>query len=117
MRITLPWPPKVLSPNSRAHWRRKYAASLKCRRLAYYTATMASADQREHVRDSLTLKMTLTFLPPDKRRRDLDNIEAAMKAYLDGIFQACKADDSAIRMTVKTWGDVVQSGAVIVEII
>ena len=116
MRITLPWPPKVLSPNARVHWRTKHAAAATCRELAYYTATMAPTDQREHVRDSRTLKMILTFMPPDKRRRDLDNIEASMKAYLDGIFHACKADDSAIRMTTKTWGEVVPGGAVIVEI-
>ena len=116
MRITLPWPPKVLSPNARVHWRTKHAAAATCRELAYYITTMAPADQREHVRDSCALRMILTFLPPDKRRRDLDNIEAAMKAYLDGIFHACKADDNAIHMTTKTWGDVVQGGAVIVEI-
>ena len=116
MRITLPWPSKVLSPNARVHWRTKANAAATFRELAYYTASMAPADQRMHLREAKALKLTLTFLPPDKRRRDLDNLGASLKAALDGICHACKIDDSLIRETTHAWGPVIDGGAVNVEL-
>jgi crossover junction endodeoxyribonuclease RusA len=40
------------------------------------------------------LWVNLTFVPPDKRRRDADNMLAAMKSGLDGLADALGVDDS-----------------------
>jgi crossover junction endodeoxyribonuclease RusA len=36
----------------------------------------------------------VTALPPNKNRRDRDNVQAAIKSGFDGIAQAYKVDDS-----------------------
>jgi Holliday junction resolvase RusA-like endonuclease len=43
--------------------------------------------------------ITITFIAKDKRRRDIDNLFASMKAYIDGLVLAgVIADDSADRV-------------------
>lgn len=95
--ITLPWPPSALSPNARhTHWsqlakaKRRYRAACHLEALAGHCRRMA-ADTRLHLH--------LTFVPPDRRRRDLDNLIASMKAGLDGIADALGVDDSRWRLT------------------
>lgn len=43
----------------------------------------------------------LRFVPPDRRRRDLDGMLAAMKAGLDGFSDACGCDDHRWRLTLE----------------
>ena len=58
--------------------------------------------------------MTILAKPPDRRRRDLDNI---LKALLDSIVHAgVIEDDSQIDEIQITRGDVVADGAVVVRI-
>lgn len=40
------------------------------------------------------LHVYLVFVPPDKRRRDADNLLASCKAALDGLSDAVGVDDS-----------------------
>ena len=40
------------------------------------------------------MALDITFIQPDKRRRDRDNLLAAMKSGLDGLAQALGVDDS-----------------------
>lgn len=95
--ITLPWPPSALSPNTRhAHWsqlaraKARYREDCHLEALACGARKMAS-DARPHLH--------LTFVPPDKRRRDLDNLIASMKSGLDGIADALGVDDSRWRLS------------------
>ena len=62
------------------------------------------------------LQWRLVFCPPDKRRRDLDNLYSSMKNTSDGIFAALGADDSRIKRAVLEFGPVEPGGAVYVEI-
>ena len=41
--------------------------------------------------------MKITFFTPDARKRDLDNLLAAMKPALDGMAQAIGVDDALFR--------------------
>jgi crossover junction endodeoxyribonuclease RusA len=107
--ISLPFPSRILSPNSpRRHWRAKQPAKETARSVAYY---------QSHIYDGQLagekwLQMRLTICPPNKRRRDIDNVFSAMKSALDGMCQGIGIDDSQIRRVVLEWGDVVEGGQV-----
>ena len=60
--------------------------------------------------------MTLTIYPPDKKRRDLDNVFASMKSAIDGVCQGLEIDDSQIHRVTLEWGVVVKDGAVELEL-
>lgn len=116
MRVELPWPDKHLNPNARVHWAvlKDYKAAAKDD--AYILACEAEFYARRYLPDRGRFKLSLTFCPPDKRRRDLDNIEAACKAAFDGMCAGLGIDDSQIIETIKRWGEAVKGGRVIVEI-
>ena len=62
------------------------------------------------------LALSLTFCPPDRRRRDLDNLLAAMKADFDGVSQALGIDDQLFEPLTLRRGDVVKGGVVVLEV-
>ena len=90
MRVTLPWPGKLLSPNARAHYMTVARAKKKFKEASWALTKQAGlvipADARPQVQ--------LTFYPPTVRRRDEDNLVAMMKSLLDGVALACGCDDS-----------------------
>ena len=89
--IALPWPDKALSPNSRTHWAAK-AITVKAHRSdGYWNAYIAGWGRWPK---DVAPTVTITFQPPDNRRRDTDNMLASCKAYLDGIADALGVDDS-----------------------
>jgi crossover junction endodeoxyribonuclease RusA len=59
------------------------------------------------------VNVAITFCPPDKRRRDLDNIIASFKAGADGIADGLGIDDSLFNCTYSL-GAPVGDGAVFV---
>jgi crossover junction endodeoxyribonuclease RusA len=88
--VTLPWPPAILHPNGRPHWaplaKAKAAYRFACSMLTKQAGIKFAADARLHV--------ALEFVPPDRRRRDLDGMLAACKSGLDGLADAIGCDDS-----------------------
>jgi crossover junction endodeoxyribonuclease RusA len=88
--LTLPWPPSSLSPNARQHWRAHAKAKASYRTACAYHARMQGAKQIEAQRMAVRLR----FVPPDRRRRDLDNLIASMKSGLDGLADVLGVDDS-----------------------
>lgn len=105
MQVTLPWPPKELSPNARVHWsvlarmKKKYrtACWVLARNAGMSSVTLLGADRAE---------VHLAFYPPDRRNRDDDNMLASMKAGLDGLADALKVDDSAFKVTFDVSDDI-----------
>ena len=92
--VTLPWPDPNLSPNRKngTHWAGVNKA--KGKRLADARAlTLQAMAQARYMPPPGALPLVLTFVAPDKRRRDLDNLLASMKADLDGLSQALGVDD------------------------
>lgn len=87
--VVLPWPPKTLSPNARVH----HMALAKTKK-AYKEACMwqAKADGVKSMA-AAKLHLTITFVPPDKRRRDLDNMLSSIKSGLDGLRDVLGVDD------------------------
>ena len=88
--LTLPWPPKELSPNARTHWRIKApitkAYKTACWALALESGIKAPATEGR-------LHLWITFYPPDRRHRDDDNMIASFKAGRDGLALALGIDD------------------------
>ena len=91
----LPWPHRDLSPNARVHWARK--ANVKKR--ARYTAMIQAHNAHfAALGNAKRVEVALEFVPPDNRRRDLDNLIASMKAPLDGLADAMNIDDSCFTL-------------------
>lgn len=107
--LSLPWPPKELSPNAkrRKHWR-VYQPFAKRYRADCFWLTKAA-----RIRGSAIL--SVTFYPPDRRKRDDDGMIGAFKAGRDGIADALGCDDHAFRPSYH-FADPVKGGRVVVEI-
>ena len=96
MKITLPWPDRRLSPNSRAHWAVTSKVKAKARKDAThltYDAMQKHLATQAHFAGEHRLPVKVTFYPPDNRRRDDDNMVASFKAWRDGIADALGVDD------------------------
>ena len=96
MRIVLPLPDKMLSPNGRPTRRQKIRLVKEARALAF-----AIAWQQRNGQPTIEVaEATETFYWPDAARRDVRNAEAAMKPYWDGIVDATLIrDDDYIHLT------------------
>jgi len=110
--IFLPWPDKRLSPNARVHWSSLARAKKAAKRTAYYTTLEAGVGKIE----ADTVSVKYSFFPPDRRRRDADNMLSACKAYADGIAQAIGIDDSKWNIAIAARGAVERAGMVKVEL-
>lgn len=96
LRIVLPWPPSV-----NQYWRHPSSGPLAGRHLisergrAYRTAVLHQLTAEGHrLQLSDRLCVTMMCYPPDRRRRDLDNV---LKAALDAmVFAQVMLDDSQI---------------------
>lgn len=107
--VTLPWPPKELSPNARVHWTVAHKA-----KMAYKSAChLLMLSDRRSIKGKKAF--TVTFRPPDARRRDRDNCIAQFKTGQDMLSVFSCVDDRHFVMTY-AFGDPVKGGAVIVEV-
>ena len=95
IQITLPWPPKQLSPNGRLHWAVKNKYRKLYRDACYWQARQVNA--RAVVGP---LEVSLEFYPPDRRHRDWDNMLASIKSGLDGVAEAIGCDDKHWRLSM-----------------
>jgi Holliday junction resolvase RusA-like endonuclease len=100
--INLPWPDRGLSPNARSgHW--AVAARLK-RNAREDTAMLVRAELGPDVKAigarlaaAGSIPIEVRFYPPDRRRRDDDNMVASFKAARDGLADALGVDDRKFR--------------------
>ena len=99
LRVILPWPPRALSPNSRPpHWA-VLAKAKRAYRSACHLEAIAAGWRNGAFAPTDRLHVGLVFVPPDRRRRDIDNLIAAMKSGLDGLADALGVDDSRWTLT------------------
>jgi crossover junction endodeoxyribonuclease RusA len=92
MIITLPWPKRELSPNSPAHYMVKHKAKKEYRQECAWQAREQGVKQDWPQAGKIGVH--LHFVPPNRTRRDHDNLIASMKAGLDGLADAMGVDDS-----------------------
>jgi len=86
-KIILPYPNPVLMPNRKngRHWASVQQAKVNARQEAYLLSGSLNYTGGG---------LKITFYTPDARKRDLDNLLAAMKPALDGMAQAIGVDDA-----------------------
>ncbi len=119
--ISLPWAPRELSPNARIHWARKAPI------IANYRHACAWSTKRDVSKSAINeliaavhsgsvLHLFVEFFPPDKRRRDDDNLTGAFKHGRDGIASALCIDDRHFRMHPLIMEETVKAGLVRVRI-
>ena len=98
MKITLPYPHPYLNPNSKKHWAVKSKYQKASKNIANYcTLEVLNMSDKASYQKKETLILTVDFYPPDRRRRDQDNMIASMKHAFDGIALALGVDDSIFR--------------------
>lgn len=105
--VLLPWPPKVLSPNARAHWATRSKAAK-----AYRQRCFMGAKQVGLTAPAGRLLLVVEFLPPNRQRRDDDNLIAAFKSGRDGLADALGVDDCLFVTQCHLSDEVHQGGAV-----
>ena len=98
--LTLPFPPKELNPNNRAHWRRKHRIGKAQKAIGFIAAYKHR--MRECTGD---IALSLTFYPKDNRHRDSDNMLASMKNAIDGIALGLGVDDRQFTPVSASIGD------------
>ena len=89
--LKLPWPPKILSPNSRSHWATKAKAAKKYRADCFFLTkksglTVSDADGK--------INLFIDFHPKTKHKRDIDNCLSSIKNGLDGVADALGVNDN-----------------------
>lgn len=97
MTLTLPWPPRELSPNARTHWAKLAKAKRTYREACAWTAKEQGAERI----NADVLHLTLTFYAPTRRAFDLDNALASLKSGLDGLADVLGVDDSRWGLTIQ----------------
>lgn len=96
MQITLPWPPKELSPNARKHFMAAYKAKKAYRKTCAWQAVEQGATKL----DAERLHVHFEFHKPTRRAMDLDNAMARMKSGIDGLADVLGVDDSKWTMSM-----------------
>lgn len=99
MRVALPWPPRALWPNGRAHWATRSRETARHRAWARHAA-LAEVQPPEAAR----YRLTIEYRPPPRSRPDDDGVVGACKAYRDGLADALGVDDRRFRLAAPVRG-------------
>lgn len=94
--LTLPWPSAKLNPNRSkgVHWAATSGLRKKARADAHLL-TLGAMNAGRVPRGAVGLiALTITFVQPDRRARDRDNLLAALKPSLDGLADALGVNDA-----------------------
>lgn len=116
IRIELPWPSADLSPNARIHYMR-HARAKKAAKNHAWGWTKAAMGPLGIATGSFVgpVDVRIVFHPESNRGRDLDNMQARMKAALDGIALALGVNDTHFR-PVSEIGEKRKPGCVVVTL-
>ena len=100
--VVLGWPPSDLSPNKRLHWA-KVASAKKHYRQACLSVTKEQLKKYGKCNDlPERLVLEMTFIPPDRRSYDRDNLVARMKSGIDGLSDALRINDKRFNTVIST---------------
>jgi len=116
IKVVLGWPPSDLSPNKRLHWAKLATAKKQYRE----TCNKISKQQlKKYKYDKLPERLVLemTFIPPDKRNYDRDNLVARMKSGIDGLADALKINDKRFNTVISTMDTDMLGGFVKIRIL
>jgi Holliday junction resolvase RusA-like endonuclease len=113
----LPFPAKELFPNKKngKHWGATNAIKVAQKDTAFWL-TRAEQKKTGWKDESGNIPISLLFLTPDRRKRDVDNMLAASKSILDGISLALEVDDCRFRPVLLDWVLGPKEGGLIVAV-
>lgn len=96
--IKLPFPDSRLSPNRKngKHWTSTLTAK-QDQKSAAYLLTMQALVEAGPQTCGENIPLSLLYMTPDKRHRDLDNLLACSKSQIDGMAKALVVDDKRFR--------------------
>lgn len=99
--VRLPFPAAELFPNRAKgrHWGGLSAVRAKQKSDAFYATKAAGVFEDK----GGNIPLSLLYMTPDKRKRDLDGLLAASKNLLDGMAQALGVDDSRFKPILVDW--------------
>ncbi len=97
MKVTLPWPPKELSPNHRGHWKPIWQKQKQYKEDCWVLCKAAGIKRPEGDRITVTMR----FYPPTRHARDQDNMVASMKFGLDALAAAMGVDDKLFDIKIE----------------
>lgn len=104
--IVLPWPPKELNPNNKPASKAGRMARHKIEQ-TYKESCFWLTKQAQETVSGDRVHLTITFVPPDRRGRDLDNMLASIKHGLDGVAAALGVNDKIFRpVTLDVAGEI-----------
>ena len=113
LRLELPLPDPLLSPNSYGHWAPKAKAVIEAK-----DAVVCAVLEQGHRTEPLThATVTVAFVLPNKRRRDHGNLIASTKAYLDGLVLAGVIVDDDIKHIKEVYPDPVYEKGISMTVI
>lgn len=95
--VILPFPPVELSPNWRGHWSTHSSAAREYRRMCWALALEAKLRVPDYAGAGGVIFVRLDFFPPNRAKRDDDNVPASFKAGRDGVADALRCDDARFR--------------------
>ncbi len=107
----LPWPPKVLKANNQGSWRGKVTARRGYKEDCFEQSRMLGKQFPEG-----NIPVKIIFHPPDRKRRDLDNMLASFKLGLDGVAAALRVDDVRFRPMFIDVGEPVKNGKIMLTL-
>lgn len=110
--IELPWPPAILSPNSRPNYWKLSKAKRDFRR----TCWIYTLEAKPGLVPAGDLHLELLFMPPDARSYDRDNLVARFKAGIDGLCDGLKIDDARFKSVTCYVAAPIKGGHVTVRI-
>lgn len=116
MKVELPWPPSAHNPNSRKHWAVKRRAAEKYRQECWALTYQAAKGRKIPDVEPGSIDLYIDFYPPDRGRRDDDNLVAAFKSGRDGLADALGCDDRVFRIHPFLHDEVRRGGVVVVTI-
>lgn len=88
MQLTLPWPPSV-----NHYWlKNRTHVYISARGRAYRAEVLASVTNQGRFSGDTRLQVSITAYPPDRRRRDIDNL---LKCTLDSLEHAKVFNDDS----------------------
>lgn len=93
--IPLPYPGPPLSLNDRRSWQARHRITKQVRR----DACLLARANRIPALDRCCVQ--LLYAPPDRRRRDDDNLTATLKPLCDGLVDAGIVPDDTVQFMVK----------------
>lgn len=114
--ITLPWPNKILSPNSRVHWTKKSQAVKKARMDGYNAALAAGYRKSSFADYEGRIHVWIDYYAKTKNYPDADNCLSSSKANIDGIADAIGVNDKRFVPHPCVRDETIKGGKVVIRL-